>query len=75
MRCDNCGWKNRPENQKCEKCGAPLKLTEGAETVLHAVNNDEEFDDSSASDFASHTVVEATRKVNPLFKTIKEKTI
>lgn len=25
MRCNNCGWDNPDENQKCEMCGAPLE--------------------------------------------------
>lgn len=25
MRCNNCGWDNSPNSQRCEKCNVPLK--------------------------------------------------
>jgi hypothetical protein len=28
MRCNNCGWDNPAENVRCEKCNAPMKVSD-----------------------------------------------
>jgi len=44
MRCNNCGWKNLSENEKCEKCNALLESDEfvNVQQINIALKEDEQ---------------------------------
>ena len=43
MRCENCGWENPDENEKCEKCNVPLIPFQDNNDITSFENNPDEY--------------------------------
>ncbi len=66
MRCRNCGWDNQDENNKCEKCNAPLigtsnPVTENSNTDSASMNAVPRENNSQKTSRHNSSVEEAKR--------------